>query len=302
MLRVEPLAANVIARVEGRTISRESFQKKLNERIGPGGAPTSEAKKEAVLEEMIRQEAVYAHAKAAKFEEQPEIAALIKSLIVSRFIEQQRELAEPRITNEEIEEYYTTHRPEFLVPASARGAIIFFRASPKMAPEKREELGQHARRVLAEAQKTESEAGFTRLVQLHSEDQATRYRGGDLGWMTRAQCEAVLGAEVSTALFALKKPDDFSPLLETTEGFYILKVRAVKEAGVHPLTEVEELIRYQLSRRAGLRREEEFYAGMKRGLDIQINRALLESISLPTPNRNPPALPGSQLAQRSTTR
>lgn len=302
VLSAQPLDANVIATVQGRTISREFFQRKLNERIGPGGAPFSETKKEAVLEEMVRHEAVYARAKAARFDERPEIATLIQNLIVSRYIEQQRETAEPRITNEKIQEYYTTHRTEFLTPASAKGAIIFFRASPKMVPEKREELRRHAKLVLMEAQETRNEADFTRLVQLHSEHQATRYRSGDLGWMTRAQCEAALGAEVSDALFALKKSGDFSPLLETTDGFYILKLQEAKEARVRPLTEVEEVIRYQLSRREKSRREEEFFAGMKQGLDIQINRALLESISVPKPNRNPPALPGSQIAQGSTTR
>ena len=296
---VRPLDSNVVATVQGAAIGQESFQRKLKERFGADGASLSVAKGESALEELIGYEAVYAQARAAKFDEQPEIAARIKNLIVRQFIERQMETGEPQITREQSQEYYTNHQAEFLLPFSVRGAVIFLRASARMEPGKREALKQRAGLVLAEAQQTKSEADFARLVQRCSEHQATRYRGGDLGWMTRAEGEAKLGPEVSTALFRLTKPDEFSPLLEASDGFYILKLQELREARLRPLEEVAELIRYQLTRQHRLHRETEFHARMKRGLEIQINRALLESISVPSPDQNPPALPGARLAQRN---
>jgi len=293
-----PLDANVVAMVQGTAISQESLRRKVQERLGPSSAAMSAAKVASALEEMIRYEAVYAQARAAKFEEQPEIAARIKNLIVSQFIQHQLETEDPKITSEQLREYYTKHGAEFLIPASARGAIILLRAASKMEPEKRDELRQHAASLLLEAQQIKNEADFVRLVQRHSEHQATRYRGGELGWMTRVQCESTLGPELSDALFALKHPDDFAPLLETPDGFYILRLREVKEAHMRPLAEAEELIRYQLCRQHQSHREEEFYARMQHGLDIQINRALLESFSVPRPEQEPPALPGGRFAQR----
>ena len=297
-----PLDSKAIASVQGSVIREEFYRQKLGERIGRSGSQPSAADKEAVLEEMILYETVYARAKAAKFDEQPEIAALIKNLITSRFIEQQIGTMETKVTNEEINEWYRDHGGEFVSPPTARAAIIFLRAGAKATPEKREELKQQVQLVLEEAQQAKDEADFARVVQRHSEHQATRYRAGDSGWMTRAQCEATFGAEVSAALFALNEPNSFVPLLETPDGFYILKLRELKEARIRPLAEVEELIRYQLSRQHQSRREEEFYARMKHGLDVQINRPLLESVSLPTPDENPPAMPGLRIAQRSTSR
>ena len=290
---VSSLDSNVVATVQGSVISRAAYGQKLRERYGKVGAELSITGKDAVLDEMIRHEAVYAQVKAAKYDERPEVAALIRNLVVSRFIEEEIGDSEPNVTSEEIKNYYTRHGAEFANPAAARGAIIFFRASPKMTLEKRTELKQRAALILSEVQQTKGEANFSRLAQAHSEDQATRYRGGDLGWFTQAQCKAAFGDEMASALFALKKPNDCAPLLETADGFYILRLRERKESQQRPLAEVEELIRYRLSREHRFEREKKFYARMKQGLEIQINRPLLESISLPPPNENPPALPGS---------
>jgi parvulin-like peptidyl-prolyl isomerase len=297
-----PLDSKVVASVQGNVIREESYRQKLRERIGRSGFQPSAAEKEAALEEMIRYEAVYAQAKAAKFDEQPAITVLIRNLITSRFIEQQIGTAETKITNEEISDCYRIHGTEFVTQAAARGAIIFLRAGAKMMPEKREELKLQAQLVLAEAQQTRNEADFTRLVQRHSEDQATRYRGGDLGWLTRVQCDAAFGAEVSAALFALNEPNSFAPLLETSDGFYILKLRERQEAQQRPLAEVQELIRYRLLREHQFQREKNFYARMKQGLDVQINRPLLESISIPLPHQDPPGLPSSGMAPKLATR
>lgn len=290
---VSSLGSNVVARVQGNVISEESYRQKLRERFERGGSQPSVTDKGAVLREMIRHESVYAQAKLAKFDEQPEIAALVKNLIVSRFIDQNLAKAEPAISRADVQNYYRTNSDEFITPAAVRAAIIFFGASSKMTPEKRAELKQHARMILTEAHQAKSEADFIHLVQRHSEDQATRYRGGDLNWLTREECDVALGAKISATLFAMSEPNSFAPLVETSEGFYILKLRERREAQPRPLAEVEEVIHYRLLRAHQFRRDEEFFARMKHGLEIQINQALLESISIPVPEQKPPALPGT---------
>src|SRR5262245_8317147 len=76
------LDTNAVASVQGNVIPEEAYRRKLGGRIGRAGLEPSAADKEAVLEEMVRQESVYAQAKAAKFDQRPEIAALIKSLVI----------------------------------------------------------------------------------------------------------------------------------------------------------------------------------------------------------------------------
>jgi parvulin-like peptidyl-prolyl isomerase len=200
---------------------------------------------------------------------------------------------ESDISPADVENYYRNNSGEFVNPGAVRAAIIFLRGSGKMAPEKREELKQRAEMVLAEARRGKSDADFVRLAQRHSDDQATRYRGGELQWLTRQECDAALGSGIAATLFAMSEPSSFAPLAETSDGFYILKLRERREAQPRPRVEIEEIIRYRLLRERQFRREQEFFARMKQGLDIQINRPLVDSISIPTPEQNLPALPGA---------
>ena len=60
-------------------------------------------------------------------------------------------------------------------------------------------------------------------------------------------------------------------------------------------------IRFELSRKRAEQAERDFYAAMKRGLDIQINRAAVESLSLPAEkNPAPPKMPGATAQQPSS--
>src|SRR5438093_1917172 len=69
-------ATSVVARVEGQAIPLERFQKALLQR---GLA----MKKEALLDEMIRQQALVARAKAAGYDRDPEIVAAFEQMIAA---------------------------------------------------------------------------------------------------------------------------------------------------------------------------------------------------------------------------
>jgi peptidyl-prolyl cis-trans isomerase D len=164
-----------------------------------------------------------------------------------------------------------------------------------MTVEKQAELRRRAETVLGEARATADEAAFARIVARHSEDQATRYRGGDLGWLVQGSASA--DPAVVEALFALQQPGQFAPLVQGARGFYVAKLLEKREAGRKPLAEVKEAIRYQLSRQKAEQAERDFFAAMKQGLDIHINHALLESISLPAEKNAPPRMPGAATTQ-----
>jgi hypothetical protein len=77
----------------------------------------------------------------------------------------------------------------------------------------------------------------------------------------------------------------------------VIKLLGTQPATVRPLTDVKDGIRYLLTQRKQVQREQEFFAAMKAGLDIRINRARLESIAVPASvEPAPPRTPGAQTA------
>ena len=290
--REEKAAVNpkIVAVVSGAEISAEALARELALRAKGGvqAAPTLDRKLEA-LESLVRDEALLAKAKAARFEESPEMQAEIRRMIVSRFREKQ---FTPRVTAPgaaEVEKFYRENAAKYPLAASVRGAIIFLPSPVSATPEKRAEARAHADAAMAEARGAEA---FAQVVARHSADQATRYRGGELPWLSRGSQE--VDAAVTDALFAVVAPGEFAPLVETPRGFYIVKLLERREAGTRPLAQVAEGIRYELSRRKAEQAERDFFAAMKRGLDIQIHREAVEALTLPAEKETaPPSMPGA---------
>jgi peptidyl-prolyl cis-trans isomerase C len=292
-----PAPAKEIARVGDVSISRDAFQALLNRRArGTSERFETLSAKEALLDEMIRHEAVFAKARAAGFDQRPDIQESVRRLIASKFQEEQMKLQpafDPSPSGMEVEQYYQQHPDKYAAAAKARGAVVFLKISPLAAPDKREQLMAKAQSLLDQA-RTASPRDFALLVQANSEDQSTRYRGGDLGWMSREAKASALDPAVTEALFTLQKPGDVAPLVSTGRGVYIVKLLDFQPPGIRPLKEVKEGTAYALRKQKEEQHEQDFFAAMKAGLEIRVNRPLLESIHPPSaPDKTPPATPGA---------
>ena len=285
-----------VARIGEAVISEASFKEllALRARSMPDGSDAQKYK-ENVLEELVRTEAVYAKALAAGFDQRPEIAAEIKRLIVGKFQEQR--LAGRAATSEaELRECYHRNTARFTTPAAVSGAVIFLKVGVKAGEEQVAQRREAAEAIWAAASAASAEK-FQSLAATHSEDPATRYLGGATGWLTREDHGGGWEAAVVNALFSLPDPGALAPLVATPRGFYIVKLVDRRPANLKPLEQVRETLSYQLKRAKEQQNEQEFYEVMKAGLDIQINRPLLESIVWPTQPDGPPRTPGTQTAQ-----
>ena len=286
---------DALASVAGNRIGRADFEAELKRRArGLPGAFTRADQREALLGEMIDFEAVYLRAREAGFDQKPEIAGQIKRLIVSQFIETQLSAANhpAEVTETEVEKFYENHRAKYAMPEQARFAVVFFGFSPKATDEKKEAIRAKASDALVEARGLPaSEKGFGLIAQKHSKDAATRYAGGDAGWISRG-IGSRWNAKITEAVFALKNQGEIAPLITVSNGCYLVKLMDRKEAGSRGLVEVEEAIRYQLGKQKQQQAQQSFYESMKAGLPIEINRPLLESIAPPPEaETKPPGVP-----------
>jgi peptidyl-prolyl cis-trans isomerase C len=297
-----PLPTNAVAVVGGQIITLEQFQNELARRAQAAPGRFAEAgEKESLLDELIRLEVLHQKALAAGYDKDPQIAASIKRMITTKYQEDQlTRLGQPKVSPEDIAEYYQRNPKQFGTPAKVRVALIELKAARTATAEKRAEIARKAEAALAEAKAAAADGTFELLAQSHSEDQASRYRGGDIGWLTVGETNAPWHPAVLAAISQLVQPGDLAPVIETPAAFYLVKLVERRPASLRPVEEVKDGIAYLVARQKAQQQEQALYDALKQGLQIQTNYALLESIRPPANERRPPGGPGTFNADART--
>src|SRR5271154_6889162 len=129
--------------------------------------------------------------------------------------------------------YYDAHIDDYKVENRAHVEHILLRTIGKTDAEIAE-IRQKAEAVLKQAK---SGANFEELAKKFSEDDATKPKGGDLGWIIEGQTVP----EFQQAAFTLPK-GSVSDLVKTQYGFHIIKVLDHENAHTKPFDEVRNTI------------------------------------------------------------
>jgi len=288
----------VIAVVGERVITRSEFEAEVEGMAArsPGRAAGEEDRRR-LLESMIEREVLLTRAREARFDQRPDIVALVDQFVANRFAEEQlaqRIAAEPSITDSAVSDYYQAHPDEFRLPPAVRAGVIFLKAGLKMESSRRAEVADRAESIRAEAAAA-SDAAFRGIVQRHSDDQSTRYAGGDTGWIEEGRGAGRWPPAVVKAAFALESPGELAPVVDADTGFYIVRLAERREAAVRPLDEVCAQVAYHLQRQGEAETQRLFLEEMKGDLEISINETLLQSMHVrqPISTATVPSLPGS---------
>jgi parvulin-like peptidyl-prolyl isomerase len=292
--------SNTVAVVGEAVITADALRAQLQQRFPePRTRELSLEQKQTVLESLLRAEALYARARATGFEQSPEMQAQIKNLVVARFLENQMPATSVEVPDETVDAWYRANQERFAQPAAAHGAILFIAVPVNASADKRTEARRHAEALWNEARHPAAETDFSKLVARFSDDQSSRYRGGDIGWQSAGSTS--VHPAVRDALLALEGEAEVAPLVETERGFYIVKLLERRAARQQPLAQVQKVIRREVSRESARQAEREFYDRMKQGVNIRINQELLESITLPVQPATPPKLPGLRRTRSDPT-
>lgn len=288
--------SDVVAKIGSREIRKSEFEAWLQRRAS-GNDPKE---KTALLNEMLDHLALVEHAKGLGLDRDPDLLRSWDNMLVAKLREVQ---LEPQLTNiqpteAQIRSHYESNQAGFTEPAIRRGAILFTELPAKVSPDERSRLHQRLveARARAVAPSTNGPAvrGFGPLAVEYSEDQATRYRGGDFGWVRAGRGDARFDREVIDQLFALSQPGDISDILETKRGFYLVKLMESQSERVKPLAAVKEAIRYQLLQQNRSLAETRWKQAARAAVPTEIRPEVLASISVPQASSlstNPPSLP-----------
>src|SRR5208282_848427 len=137
------------------------------------------------------------------------------------------------ISEDSLRAYYNSHLDEYKVENRANVEHILFKTVGKTDAEIAE-TRQKAEDVLKQAKHG---ANFEDLAKKYSEDDATKPKGGALGWIVEGQTVP----EFQQAAFSLPK-GSISDLVKTQYGFHIIKVLDRETAHTRSFEEVRDTI------------------------------------------------------------
>ena len=142
------------------------------------------------------------------------------------------------VTEDECRRFYDSHSQNFFLPARLRASHLFLAAPPETPPEIVE-----AKRTAIEALSVRLVGGedFATLAAQNSEDEATKLRGGDLGYFSATRMPPDF-VEAATKL----RPKEVSKPIRTRLGFHILKLIDVQPARQQTLDDVRSDIAIEL--------------------------------------------------------
>ena len=139
-----------------------------------------------------------------------------------QWLEKQIRPATAAVTEQESRQFYDTHRDLFTQPLRFRATHLFLAAPAETPPDIVEEKELA---IAALAERLAKGEAFPQLAAEASEDEATKLRGGDLGFFSESRMAPEFMAEIrKLRVGQVSKP------FRTPQGFHIAQVTDVKAA------------------------------------------------------------------------
>jgi hypothetical protein len=144
-----------------------------------------------------------------------------------------------KVTPEQAQAYYDSHREEFAQPERARARHILLRVPEGSAPEASAAIKA---KIDSIATRIKEGADFGQLAEKNSEDPGSKVKGGDLGLFRRGQ----MVAPFDSVAFALA-PGTVSGPVRTRFGWHLIKTEEIVPPGPAPFAEVKDRLTAKLT-------------------------------------------------------
>lgn len=259
--------ANILAKVGTEVITTEDLQTAAKRRGG--------ANRQALLDELIDESALVQRAKAKGLDQTPEFQRRVRNLLIATLREQESATPITAPTQADLQALYEELQPSLVLPAARHLAILQLSG---------EDAAQTLRQAIQRFQALPPDParrGFGPIAAEFSEDQNTRYAGGDIGWLTDAEIRRRLPAEAAQAALALTTPGSCSEVTSHGNTAFVILLSAQRSAATQPFDKVENQLRTEFENRAAKAAGAAQKGSLRKGLDIQIDESRLRSLLLP---------------------
>lgn len=283
-----------VALVGEKAILTAQLIERLSDRSnGLNAANLTEQQKLYVLNGMIEREVQIAAARLAGYETELTIVAAVENLLINKLRSEQLDklLADITISQADVENYFQQNLQKYTTPAMTRLAIIRLSLSSQANSDKQAEVKARAEQAYALALKLPySVHGFGSLAAKYSDHQATRYAGGDLGWIQNDNSSKQIDDAVLAAMTNLNETDKMAPLVKGADGYYLVKLLGSRALKQQSLEQVGSNIQRILEREKRKSVEADWLLSLRKNIEpVEVNQAVLAGIQIPANLQSQPA-------------
>jgi peptidyl-prolyl cis-trans isomerase C len=205
--------------------------------------PSLKAKIEkGLIDRWVNITLLYLAAKDNKIFEDPEVRWKLleteKMILAEAYL--QKSLPKVEVSEEEIKQYYETHKGEFKQPEGIKLKHILIYVPQNADNKTKERALNRAKQIRSQLVKG---AKFEELAKIYSDDTASREKGGDLGILRKG----VTLPEFEEKVFKLKPGEISQPIL-SPYGYHIVKVEKIIPEEILPFEKVKDQVKEEVKR------------------------------------------------------
>jgi peptidyl-prolyl cis-trans isomerase C len=299
----EPTPTAWLARVGDSYITEAMFVDEMHRRGGKTpGQYQDIVQKRALLDDMVLRRALVNAAKSENMASDPAVAHLLDQTLANQYLQRTLRKQQEKIvvTEAEVRAHYDAHAADYTVPARRRVAMLQIRVPADAGEDVWKNASERAEAALAKARKLGPEVlNFGVVAREYSEDQASRYRGGMIGWISEGKLDRYRYDPVLlNAALALKAAGDFSEVLRGADGVYVARVVEIEPQRERQFEQLATGIHQRLLQDRLKQAETEFRETLLKRTAIDVREAGLEKIDPLAPPAEskppqPPAMPAS---------
>lgn len=303
----EPInTKDFIATVNGKGLDKSWFisQMKLRGGLKPGQFQTVEQKK-ALLDFLVDEEILFQQAIEHGVADDPAISRLYKNAVIDKFTTENlnKKLEQVKVRDSEAQSYFDKNLTAYNKPARRRAAIIAVEFNENTDED---EMAKKLNRIKAAKDAVDQMDlninHFGELAKVYSDDRASMYQGGVIGWLINHPSRKYKWDQsVVETLFKLEKPGETSDIITTDNGYYLVRLVAAENIREKTFEQVKRGIKNQLTQAKRKQAKTDFMAEITNGAKVEINQdmlAALPALSAPRKNDNkPPSMPSVGGAQ-----
>lgn len=280
-----------VAEGKGVAVTAEEFKARLDEQSPfiRSRYTTLERKKE-FLDNLLRFEILAAEAQRRGMEKDPDVQLTLKKVMVQKLV--QKSFGDPQeaakaVPDSETQAYYDQHKDEYVKPLRLRLYQLLVKA-PASGPDRAKKQAA-ARKLLdrIRAEEKKNQLAFVSIARENSEDEASKATGGDLGFKSREEFEKSHGKGPTEAVFGLKD-NETSGLLESPQGFVIVKIAGRQEALDRPFDQVKAQIAQKIAREKKTKEFDDFVKKLREDAQVKVYDGEVEKVAVAAS----PAAPG----------
>lgn len=146
------------------------------------------------------------------------------------------------VTDQAARQFYDENKAQMQRPERVHLRHILVRAEATASADDKQKAKTKADDLLKRAQGGED---FAKLATENSDDPGSKSRGGDLSWIARGQTPPPF----EQAAFALAKPNDLSPVVESQFGYHIIQLLERQAPSTVPFEEAKGRITQMLQQK-----------------------------------------------------